>query len=187
MRKNGVRRPRPEAPKCKAAIAQSAALTRNLHGKPRDALGRRAAEGVPDSQSASERGASAKREKPPRTRPASSGGQLTQRSERDAGRAQARAALERNEALVWERIFGRKSKTSRAGSCRSAVNIPRRQGVQPNAPPKKKRAQPLLPSTPPRPSPPLLTPHGPPTSSQSGYQRAVLRRGVGVARSAWLG
>jgi len=53
----------------------------------RDALGRRAAEGVPDSQSASERGESAKREKPPRTRLASSGGQLTQRSERDARRA----------------------------------------------------------------------------------------------------
>ena len=53
----------------------------------RDALGRRAAAGVPDSRSASERGESAKRGKPPRTRSASSGGQLTQRSERGARRA----------------------------------------------------------------------------------------------------
>ena len=100
----------------------------------RDALGRRAAAGVPDSQSASERGGSAKREKPPRTRLASSGGQLTQRSERDARRAQARAALERNEALVWERKIGRFSKTSRAGSCRAEDNISRRQRAKPNAP-----------------------------------------------------
>ena len=85
---------------------------------PRDALGRRAAAGVPDSQSASERGASAKRGKPPRTRLASFGGQLTQRSERDAGRAKARAALERNEALVCQRKIGRFSKTSCAESCR---------------------------------------------------------------------
>jgi len=84
-------------------VAQRSTPTRNLHGKPRDALGRRAAEGVPDSQSASERGGSATARKAPRTRLASSGGQLTQRSERDARRAQARAALERNEALVWER------------------------------------------------------------------------------------
>ena len=40
-------------------------LTRNLHGKPRDALGRRAAAGVPDSQSASERGESAPARKAP--------------------------------------------------------------------------------------------------------------------------
>ena len=49
-----------------AASAQRAALTRNLHGKPRDALGRRAAEGVPDSQSASERGERAEGPKSPR-------------------------------------------------------------------------------------------------------------------------
>ena len=84
---NGTRRPSPNAPKVQGGLGSKLDLTRNLHGKPRDALGRRAAAGVPDSQSASERGESAKREKPPRTRLASSGGQLTQRSERDAGRA----------------------------------------------------------------------------------------------------
>ena len=41
----------------------------------RGALGRRVREADPDSRSASERGGSAKREKPPRTRSASSGGQ----------------------------------------------------------------------------------------------------------------
>ena len=40
-------------------------LTRALHGNARDALGRRAAEGVPDSQSASERGGSAPARKAP--------------------------------------------------------------------------------------------------------------------------
>ena len=44
-------------------VAQRSTLTRNLNGKPRDALGRRAAEGVPDSQSASEGRESAKRER----------------------------------------------------------------------------------------------------------------------------
>ena len=58
---------------------------------------------MPDSRAEAKGRESAKREKALRTRAASSGGQLTQRSERDAGRAQARAALERNEALVWER------------------------------------------------------------------------------------
>ena len=79
------RRPAPNetgitSPLARSSLARQVALfstrnTRHLHGKPRDALGRRAAAGVPDSQSASERGASAKREKPPRTRLASSGGQ----------------------------------------------------------------------------------------------------------------
>ena len=95
-----------------------------------DALGRRAREAMPDSQSASEQGESAKRERALRTRLASSGGQLTQRSERDARRANARAALERNEALVWQRIFGRKSKTSRSGSCRAKDNKDRRHGLK---------------------------------------------------------
>ena len=56
MRKEkGVRRPWLEAhPGNAMRVAQRSTLTRNLNGKPRDALGRRAAEGVPDSQSASE-------------------------------------------------------------------------------------------------------------------------------------
>ena len=44
-------------------FAQRSTPTRPLHGKPRDALGRRAAEGVLDSQSASEGRESAKRER----------------------------------------------------------------------------------------------------------------------------
>ena len=48
----------------------------------------------------------------------------------------------------------------------------------PTLPPQKKTRPTSAAFHSPRPSPPL-TPHGPPISSQSGYQRAVLRRGVG--------
>ena len=81
-------------------VSHRATSPRVLPGKPRDAQGMSATGGSANSQSASEQGESAKRERALRTRLASSGGQLTKRSERDAGRAQARAALERNEALV---------------------------------------------------------------------------------------
>ena len=72
--------------------ARQAAFFSTLDNSPRspaqcDALGRRAAEGVPDSQSASEQGGSAKRERALRTRLASSGGQLTKRTEQGARRA----------------------------------------------------------------------------------------------------
>ncbi|MBQ4077089.1 MAG: hypothetical protein IJD65_05415 [Mailhella sp.] len=73
-----------------------------------DALGRRAAEGVPDSQSASEQGGSAKRERALRTRLASSGGQLTKRTEQGARRAQARATCFGSEALVLTADFRQK-------------------------------------------------------------------------------
>ena len=46
--------------------AQRSTLTRPLHGKPRDALGQRAAAGVPDRQSASEPGERAEGPKSPR-------------------------------------------------------------------------------------------------------------------------
>ena len=181
---------------------------------------------MPDSQSASERGGSAKREKPPRTRLASSGGQLTQRSERDARRANARAALERNEALVWrrktgrffkslapgvsvsgqhtkaarrpaqraqplppQRIFGRKRPEAarRAVAVRHAKRSARgpygyRQQSYPRHPAPGavgRRKTELGGNTPSPKRPPKKTPHGPPISSQSGYQRALQRRGVG--------
>ena len=54
----------PKLPGDAMRVARRSPPTRILHSKPRDALGRRAAEGVPDSQSASEQGGSAKREKP---------------------------------------------------------------------------------------------------------------------------
>jgi len=125
----------------------------------RDALGRRAAEGVPDSRSASERGESATARKAP----ANKAGVIwwstdAEKRKRRRKSRKARAALERNEALVWERIFGRKSKTSRAGSCRAMLNIPRRQHTPPNAPTLcRPRAPPLLPP-PPRPLSPLPLP-----------------------------
>ena len=68
----------------------------------RDALGRRAAEGVPDSQSASERGGSATARKAP----ANKAGVIwwstdAEKRKRRRESRKARAALERNEALVW--------------------------------------------------------------------------------------
>ena len=104
---------------------------------------------MPDSRAEAKGHESAKREKAARARAASSGGQLTQRSERDAGRAQARAALERNEALVWQRIFGRKSKTSRAGSCRAEETKTRRHSLETARqaqPPKLPNPRPPLPA-----------------------------------------
>ena len=56
--------------------------------------------GSANSQSASEQGESAKRERALRTRLASSGGQLTKRTEQGARRAQARATCSGSEALV---------------------------------------------------------------------------------------
>ena len=62
---------------------------------------RRDAQGMSaNSQSASEQGGSAKRERALRTRLASSGGQLTKRTEQGARRAQARATCSGSEALV---------------------------------------------------------------------------------------
>ena len=90
-----------------------------------DALGRRAAEGVPDSQSASEQGGSAKRERALRTKLASSGGQLTKRTEQGARRAQARATCSGSEALVLTAKNRKVFQESRAGSCRAKLNIPR--------------------------------------------------------------
>jgi len=81
---------------------------------------------VPDSQSASERGESATARKAP----ANKAGVIwwsTDAEERKRRRKsrKARAALERNEALVWQRKIGRFSKTSCAGSCRAKENISR--------------------------------------------------------------
>jgi len=74
---------------------------------------------VPDSQSASERGESAKREKPPRTRLASSGGQKpSERQSRQKGvspggfeRTTAQDAFSSSPREARKRISGRKSKT----------------------------------------------------------------------------
>ena len=78
--------------KVRSSLTRQAAHFSTLNNSPQspaqcDALGRRAAEGVPDSQPASEQGGSAKRERALRTRLASSGGQLTKRTEQGAGRA----------------------------------------------------------------------------------------------------
>ncbi len=75
-------------------------ITRFLPGRPRDAQGMSATSGSANSQSASEQGGSAKRERALRTRLASSGGQLTKRTEQGARRAQARATCSGSEALV---------------------------------------------------------------------------------------
>ena len=56
--------------------------------------------GSANSQSASEQGGSAKRERALRTRLASSGGQLTKRTEQGARRAKARATCSGSEALI---------------------------------------------------------------------------------------
>jgi len=90
---------------------------------------------VPDSQSASERGERAEGPKSP----ANKAGVIwwstdAEKRKRRRESRKARAALERNEALVWERKIGRFSKTSRAGSCRAQENRTRRQHTQPNAP-----------------------------------------------------
>jgi len=74
---------------------------------------------VPDSQSASERGGSAKREKPQRTRLASSGGQKpSERQSRQKGaspggfeRTTAQDAFLSSPREARKRISGRKSKT----------------------------------------------------------------------------
>ena len=67
MRKEkGVRRPRFEAQTALGGHFSTLDPNPPLYGKPRDALGRRAAEGVPDSQSASERGERANGPKSPR-------------------------------------------------------------------------------------------------------------------------
>ena len=95
---------------------------------------------MPDSQSASEQGGSAPARKALRTRLASSGGQLTQRSERDAGRAARLGRL-----LSGTRLWSGGEKP--AGFSR----IPRRE-LSGNARPAKaatrstQRAQPLLPA-----------------------------------------
>ena len=113
---------------------------------------------------------------------------------------QKRAALERNEALVWERKTGRFFKslvpgavgqrsTYQGGNTPSPTpptsaatadfrqkiqDIPRRE-LSVSGQHTKAATRPVHRSLPPQ----KKTPHGPPTSSQSGYQRALQRRGVG--------
>ena len=90
-----------------------------------DAQGMSATSGSANSQSASERGASAKREKPPRTRLASSGGQLTKRTEQGARRAQARATCSGSEALDLTAKNRKVFQESCAGSCRAKLDMNR--------------------------------------------------------------
>ena len=85
--------------------------------------------GSANSQSASEQGGSAKRERALRTRLASSGGQLTKRTEQGARRAQARATCFGSEALVLTAKNRKVFQESCAGSCRAMVNMTQRHSL----------------------------------------------------------
>ena len=108
----------PEAPRLdRSSTSTETGVTSHLGPKfnvPRcsparhDAQGMSATRGSANSQSASEQGGSAKRERALRTRLASSGGQLTKRTEQGARRAQARATCSGSEALVLTADFRQK-------------------------------------------------------------------------------
>jgi hypothetical protein len=89
----GARYPlNPKLPELLPASLNARPYLASILGTPRESQGTSATGGSASSRSASECRESAKRERAARTRPASSGGQLTKRTEQGARRAQARAA-----------------------------------------------------------------------------------------------
>ena len=99
-----------------------------------------ATSGSANSQSAREQGGSAKRERALRTRLASSGGQLTKRTEQGARRAQARATCSGSEALDLTAKKRKFFQESCAGSCRAKQDKTCPHHIRPQLPHKIKKS-----------------------------------------------